>query len=130
MKFGYTITYVPDVPQSLAFFGDAFGFATRFLHESGTYGELESGETTLAFAAEDLGEANFPGGHVSAHASPQPLGMEIALVTEDVAAAHAHAIACGARELSPPTERPWGQVVSYLRCPDGLLVELCTPMAG
>ncbi|SIQ81262.1 Uncharacterized conserved protein PhnB, glyoxalase superfamily [Rhizobium sp. RU35A] len=130
MKFGYTIAYVPDVAKSLAFFGDAFGFSTRFLHDSGTYGELESGETTLAFAAEALAEINFPGGHVSAHASAQPLGMEIALVTEDVAAAHARAIACGARELSPPAERPWGQVVSYLRCPDGLLVELCTPMAG
>jgi lactoylglutathione lyase len=24
---------------------------------------------------------------------------------------------------------PWGQTVSYVRCPDGTLVELCTPMA-
>ena len=48
MKFGYTIIYVPDVPASLRFFEDAFGFARRFLHESNTYGELETGETTLA----------------------------------------------------------------------------------
>jgi catechol 2,3-dioxygenase-like lactoylglutathione lyase family enzyme len=128
MKLGYTILYVPDVAASLTFFGKAFGFGTRFLHESGTYGELDTGDTTLSFAAHSLGESNFPGGHVQASSSPQPLGMEVALVTEDVAAAHAAALAHGATELSAPTEKPWGQVVSYLRAPDGCLVELCTPV--
>ena len=85
MKFGYTIIYVPDVAASLAFFERAFGFTRRFLHESGTYGELETGETTLSFAAH---------------------------------------------ELAAPQQRPWGQVVSYVRCPDGTLVELCSPMGG
>ncbi len=130
MKFGYVITYVADVAQSLAFFERAFGFRTRFLHDSGTYGEVDSGDTIIAFAADALGDGNFPGGHVSAQTSPRPLGMEIALVTQDVAAAHALAIACGAQELSPPTEKPWGQIVSYVRCPDGLLVELCTPVSS
>lgn len=128
MKFGYTIVYVPDVAASLAFFEKAFGLPLRFLHETGTYGELETGSTTLAFANHALGDANFPGGHVQAHASRQPLGVEIALVTPDVPSAHAHALECGAVELSPPSGRPWGQTVSYLRCPDGSLVELCTPI--
>ncbi len=130
MKFGYTILYAPDVAASLAFFERAFGLRTRFLHESGTYGELETGETTLAFAAHALGDLNFPGGHVHANASPQPLGMEIALVTDDVAAAHAAALAQGATELAAPSRKPWGQVVSYVRAPDGCLVELCTPVGG
>ncbi len=128
MKLGYTIVYVPDVSASLQFFERAFGLERRFLHESGTYGELETGETTLSFAAHELGDANFPGGHVQAHASPEPLGMEIALVTADVAEAHRKAIACGARELSAPAAKPWGQVVSYVRAPDGCLIELCTPI--
>lgn len=51
MKFGYTIVYVPDVAASLAFFERAFGFPRRFLHESQTYGELDTGDTTLSFAA-------------------------------------------------------------------------------
>jgi catechol 2,3-dioxygenase-like lactoylglutathione lyase family enzyme len=130
MKFGYTITYVPDVAASLGFFEKAFGFPVRFLHEGGDYGELETGETTLAFASEALASINFPNGHVLAHASKKPLGMEIAFVTADVHAAHNKAIAEGAISLSPPTEKPWGQVVSYLRCPDGILVELCTPVAA
>jgi len=128
MKLGYTIVYVPDVEASLTFYTRAFGLERRFIHETGTYGELETGETTLAFAAHALGEMNFAGGHVEAHASGKPLGMEIGLVTDDVAAAHRKALEAGATELAAPTERPWGQVVSYVRCPDGALVELCTPV--
>jgi hypothetical protein len=26
--------------------------------------------------------------------------------------------------------KPWGQVVSYVRCPDGTLVEICSPVGG
>ena len=130
MKLGYTILYVPDVAASLSFFEQAFGFKRKFLHESGTYGELQTGETTLSFAAHELGEGNFPGGHVQAHRSAAPLGMEIGLVTEDVPAAHAAALRHGARELSKPATKPWGQVVSYVRSPDGCLIELCTPIGG
>jgi catechol 2,3-dioxygenase-like lactoylglutathione lyase family enzyme len=130
MKLGYTILYVPDVAASLQFYEAAFGLKRRFLHESGTYGELDTGETTLAFAAHALGDGNFPGGHVHADASPQPLGMEIGLVTADVEAAHAGALAQGARELAAPATKPWGQKVSYVRAPDGCLVELCTPIGG
>ncbi len=130
MKLGYTIVYVPDVATSLAFFEQAFGLRRRFLHESGTYGELDTGETTLAFAAHALGDMNFAGGHVHADSSAQPLGFEIALVTDDVPAAHAQAVAAGAREMAAPVARPWGQLVSYVRCPDGVLVELCTPVGG
>lgn len=130
MQLGYTIVYVPDVAASLAFFEHAFGLRRKFLHEGGDYGELDTGATTLAFAAHALGDLNFAGGHVHADASAQPLGFEIALVTDDVPAAHAQALAAGAREMAAPVTKPWGQVVSYVRCPDGLLVELCTPVGG
>lgn len=130
MKLGYTILYVPDVAASLDFFERAFGLQRRFLHESGTYGELETGSTTLSFAAHELGDGNFPGGHVQAHSSSKPLGMEIGLVTSDVEAAHAKALQAGAKELSAPSAKPWGQVVSYVRTPDGCLVELCSPVGS
>jgi len=118
MKFGYTIVYVPDVKASLVFFEKAFGLTRRFLHEAGDYGELETGATTLAFASHGLGDSNFASGVVRASESDRPLGMEIGLVTDDVAKAHKTA----------PTTKPWGQTVSYLRCPAGTLVELCTPV--
>lgn len=130
MKLAYTILYVSDVPASLDFFEAAFGMTRKFLHESGTYGELETGGTTLSFAAHELGDMNFPGGHVHADTSAQPLGFEIGLVTDDVAQAHARALAAGAREMAAPVRKPWGQTVSYVRCPDGLLVEICTAVGG
>ena len=128
MKLGYTIVYVPSVESSLQFFVHAFGLRQKFLHESGDYGELHTGETTLAFASHALGAMNFPDGHIQASNSSLPLGMEIALVTDDVHSAHRLALEHGASELSAPTQKPWGQVVSYVRAPDGLLVELCTPV--
>jgi hypothetical protein len=51
MKLGYTIPLCPDVAASLALFENAFRLKTRFLHESGTYGELETGATTFSLAA-------------------------------------------------------------------------------
>ena len=57
-----------------------------------------------------------------------PPGMEIALVTDDVAAAFEKAVAAGALPLMPPKEKPWGQVVGYVRDLNGALVELCSPM--
>ena len=99
MKLGYTIIYVPNVAESLSFFESAFGLSRRFLHESGDYGELETGETTLAFASHELGHANCPTGFVAASESSKPLGIEIALVTPFVVEAHAKALAAGAVEL-------------------------------
>jgi catechol 2,3-dioxygenase-like lactoylglutathione lyase family enzyme len=130
MKLGYTIIYVPNVAASLTFFEDAFGLSRRFLNESGDYGELETGETTLAFASHELGNTNFTAGFVAASESSKPLGVEIALVTPSVVEAHAKALAAGATELKEPETKPWGQVVSYVRCPDGTLVEICSPVGG
>ena len=128
MKLGYTIIYVPNVSASLSFFENAFGLSRRFLHESGDYGELETGETTLAFASLELGRMNFPAGFIAASESSKPLGMEIALVTPSVSKAHEKALAAGAVALKEPETKPWGQVVSYVRCPDGTLVEICSPV--
>lgn len=127
MKFGYTIIYVTDVAASLDFFGKAFGLKTRFIHESG-YGELETGETTLAFATHDLARSNLSTDYVAADSSSNPLGIEIALVTNSVEEAHLRAIQAGATSIKEPTNKPWGQLVSYVKCPDGTLVELCSPI--
>ena len=98
------------------------------LHETGLYGELETGQTTLAFAAEMLAYMNYPKGHLSTHASDVPLAIEIALVCDDVPAAHAKALAEGGTELAPPQNKPWGQMVSYVQTPERVVVELCTPV--
>jgi catechol 2,3-dioxygenase-like lactoylglutathione lyase family enzyme len=128
MQFAYTIVYVADVAASLDFFERAFGLKRRFLHESGGYGELETGATALAFAQHDTARGNLGQDYVAADASPKPLGLEIGLACADVAAAYAQATTAGAAGLREPVTKPWGQTVAYVRCPDGTLVELCTPM--
>jgi len=128
VKFGYAISYVPDVEQSLSFFEDAFEMKRRFITDEKDYGELNTGETVLAFASHDLGKSNFSGGYISASDAELPLGTEIALVMDDVHDFHDKAIRHGAVELKAPDTKPWGQTVSYVRCPSGLLLELCTPI--
>ena len=121
VKFGYTIVYVADVEKSLAFFEAVFGMSRRFITDEKDYGELDTGATTLAFAVHELGATNFSGGYVSATESVKPLGIELALVVEDVASAHASALEHGAVELRAPGVKPWGQTVSYVRCPRACL---------
>ncbi|MEO1523627.1 MAG: VOC family protein, partial [Cyanobacteria bacterium J06633_2] len=50
MKLKYTILYVENVSATLNFYEQSFGLQTKMLHESGDYGELDTGETTLAFS--------------------------------------------------------------------------------
>lgn len=128
MHFAYTILYVPDVPSALDHYEAAFGLVRRFLHESGTYGEMETGATRLAFAALDLAEMNFPGGVLAPAPADRPPPCEIAFATEDVAGAYHRALAAGAAPVAEPVVKPWGQTVAYVRDPAGHLVELCTPM--
>jgi lactoylglutathione lyase len=130
MKFGYTIVYVASVAEALTFYKNAFGFETRFLHESGDYGELETGETVLAFASHELGEMNLDGQYQKNDISTAPLGIELAFVADDVAAAYSKAIAAGAVAIKAPATKPWGQVVAYVRAREGSLIELCSPING
>ena len=76
-----------------------------------------------------LGVLNLQGKYQKGSAEKDPFGMELALVSEDVAAAYERAIATGAIALSPPKKKPWGQTVAYLRAPEGTLIEICSPIA-
>jgi len=123
VRFGYTIIYVRDVAASLGFYERAFGLERRLLHESGQYGELETGSTALAFAAHELAAES-----VRDLAKVDPSGFEICLVDEDVESAYKRAVDAGADAVSEPEEKPWGQRTAYVRDPDGTLVEIASPM--
>ena len=87
MRLGCTIVYVPDVAASPGIFEAAFGLSTRFLHESGAYGELETGAHHAGIRRPRAGRRAFRRRPCAASTCARPLGMEIALVTDDVAAA-------------------------------------------
>ena len=56
VKLGYTIIYVENVIDTMTFYEKAFGLSKRFLHETETYGEMETGDTVLSFASETAAE--------------------------------------------------------------------------
>ncbi len=126
MQFGYTILYVDDVPATLAFYGEAFGLATRYTHESGSYGELETGATALAFVSHAL--LRQLGKTPQSPVLDKP-ASEIAFVTDDVAAAVSRAIAAGATLVQDAAAMPWGQTIAYVGDCNGFLVEICTPLS-
>ena len=129
-SLGYVILYVKDVSASLAFYEKAFGLSRRFFTDDNgkAYGELETGAARLGFASLELARTHLKQELVVASVDKAPLGVEIALVTADVAALYARAVKAGAISVGEPAAKPWGQTVAYLRDKDGFLVELCTPL--
>lgn len=125
-QFAYTILYVADVAASIAFYENAFGFERKFISPDNDYAELITGSTTLSFASLDLTRPQIPGGFTEADPAAKPFGIEIGFVVENVEEALQKALAAGATLVSDPQTKPWGQVVSYVRDPNGFLVEICT----
>jgi uncharacterized glyoxalase superfamily protein PhnB len=127
MKLGYTIIYVANVPNTVAFYETAFGIKRRFIHESDLYAEMETGGTALAFAGSEAAEMNglaiMPNDPASTAA-----GWEICFVSDDVEAAFERAISKGCTPVSNPSEKPWGQTVSYVRDLNGCIVEIASPI--
>lgn len=128
MLLGWVIVYVEDPPAVREFYMRAFGLQGGFVAGSGTYAELDTGATKLAFAAYSLGEQNFAGGVRPAAGDGAPPNVELALVAEDVDGAYERALAAGCASLAEPKDKPQGQRVAYVRDPFGTLVELATPL--
>jgi lactoylglutathione lyase len=114
MRLGYALLFVDDVDAAVEFYERAFALVRDHV-DSGTYGELRTGETTLAlvgvaYARKHLG------------ADPPP-GGAIGLVGDEVGAAFAAAVGAGAKVVTEPYEAPWG-TTARVADPDGNLVEL------
>lgn len=127
MKLKYTIMYVEDVRKTLDFYTKAFGLSVKFLHESGDYGELETGTTSLAFSSTALMKKL---GKEPGKPQPEKPVFEIAFETQDVRAKLAIALAAGAKLVQDVRDEPWGQTTAYVSDPNGYLVEICTPVGG
>ena len=144
MRLSHTILYVSDVAASLAFWQRAFGIGPGFVHDSGDYAELAIGDaelaiggaepatggTKLAFAAHGLVETLFDATYRESDPKRRPIGFEVTLEVDDVAAAFRRAVDAGAEALAEPVDHPWGQTVAYVRDGDGAIVALGSPMDG
>jgi catechol 2,3-dioxygenase-like lactoylglutathione lyase family enzyme len=127
MRLKYAILFVESVTRSIEFYEQIFGLRRKMIHESGDYGELDTGTTTLAFSSRtlmtELGKS--PG--IPDPSSPV---FEIAFETQDVAAALEKARSVGAKVLQEVREEAWGQTTAYVVDESGYLVEICSPVNG
>ncbi|MHA7777784.1 VOC family protein [Roseibium sp. M-1] len=125
MILRYTILYVEDVATALDFYERAFGLERLFLHESGDYGELSTGETKLAFSSKTLMRQL---GKAPGVPDPKSPVFELAFETLDVATSLDLAVGAGAEKVQDVREEPWGQITAYVSDPFGYLVEICSPV--
>jgi lactoylglutathione lyase len=129
LQFRYTGFFVNDVPATVAFYDEAFGFRLRYMHPSSGYAELETGDTLLCFVSDAFVQgANLLGGmiYVPNKANADPAAAQVAFVTDNMEADWARALAAGASIVKPPEAKPWGQTAGYLRDCNGVIVELNT----
>jgi lactoylglutathione lyase len=129
VAFSHTIFYVKDIHKIIEFYEKAFGIKPKFIDESGLYTELDTGGTTLAFASEKLGKENLPEEYFPIDRSKATHGCEIVFTVKDVQQAYEDALLAGAISVVPPKHKPWGQIVSYVKDPSGILIEIASIMA-
>lgn len=128
VKFGYTILYVSDVTKSVEFYEKSFGFTRKFITPENDYGELDTGQTTIAFTSIELANSNLKDGFHENHLNKKPFATELGFVADDVEKIINIAKLNGAVILEEPKQKPWGQTVAYIRDIDGFLIEVCTPI--
>jgi lactoylglutathione lyase len=128
LSLGWVIVYVDDPTAASAFYQETFGLRGEFAAPDGSYAQLDTGPTKLAFASYALGQENFPGGVRRADVGGGPPNVEITLVADDVDAALAAALNAGCSLLAAAADKPHGQRVAFVRDPFGTLVELGTPL--
>jgi lactoylglutathione lyase len=129
LSLGWVIVYVDDPAAACAFYQRTFGLRADFLSPEGSYAQLDTGATKLAFASYELGQRNFPGGVRPADGGgAPPPNVEITLVATDVDGALARALDSGCTLLAAAEDKPHGQRVAFVRDPFGTLVEIATPL--
>jgi lactoylglutathione lyase len=128
IKFAYTILYVKDVIKAIEFYELAFGFTRKFVTPDNSYGELLTGNTTLSFASVELANTNLKHGFIESNLKNKPFAVEIGFTTDDVEKTLKAAVNAGATIVENTKAKPWGQIIAYVRDPNGFLIEICTPM--
>jgi predicted enzyme related to lactoylglutathione lyase len=127
LTLGWTIVYVEDPVAASTFYADAFGLQPDFAAPDGSYAQMDTGQTKLAFASYGLAESNFPGG-VARPDPARPGNVEVTLVSSDVDRATRAALEAGCTSLAEPVDKPHGQRVAYVRDPFGTLIEIGSPI--
>ena len=125
MELGWTIVYVKNVEASVRFWRRAFGLELRFVTGQKDYAEMETGATALAFASNRFAAMHLPAPIRESDPDEAAPGFTVSFRSD-----WERAVGAGASALAAPEEQPWGQTVGYVRDPDGVLVEIASPLPG
>lgn len=107
----FPILAVDDVDRAVDFYCATFGFEKAYSFE-------QEGQTAYAFLRLE------PLGIGLARREPDSPEVALWIYTDDVDAAADRLRAAGATEVSPPTDRPWGERTCAFRDPNGHLVHV------
>ncbi|WFB35246.1 VOC family protein [Kiritimatiellota bacterium B12222] len=118
------VIYVPgNAKEILDFYVAAFDLKLKHYDESFDFGELDTGETTIAVANHSAGKFMVGDGYEQ-EADGFPKNTELAFIADDVGMAYSMAVKNGCIGLCPPKDMPWGQTVAYVKSIEGTLVGL------
>ena len=125
---GWVIVYVPDVERAVEFYERAFGLRRAFVDPTGNFGQLDTGTTALAFAAEALADGHLPQGvrRPSADEPPANVGARPGVRRRPRGLRPR-----GGRGVHHPGRaraQPQNQVVGWVRDPFGTLIEIASPI--
>ena len=119
-RLGYVVRFVTSLDDAVRFYADVLG--QRLTKRTEHWAQFDGGSLTFGLYDRTAMAANL--GVPEAALGVAPGALELAFEVADCDAAHAAAVAAGARSFSPPQDRPWGERTGYLLDPDGGLVEL------
>ena len=107
LSLGYVNFFVSDFSRSLSFFRDQLGLQVQTEDASFGYASFDAGTVQVAFAVS--GD------------QPELIGRHtgIGFVTRDIRATYEELRAAGIEFEMPPTEQPWGGILSLFKDPDG-----------
>lgn len=120
------ILAVADVARARAFYTAAFGWPVRV--DVPVYVELEAPGGLRVGLYERRGFGRNTGRVPTAPRPGELAPTELYLRVDDLGAACRDVEAAGARPLSPPAPRDWGDVVAYFADPDGTVLALAAPV--
>ncbi|MBX3464980.1 MAG: VOC family protein [Planctomycetes bacterium] len=118
VKAAHLVLYVADQARSRAFYERALAIAPRLDVPGMTEFELPGGAVLGLMPEASIRRLLGPVLPDPAAARGVPRA-ELYLLVDDPRAAHARALAAGARELGAPAPRDWGHTAGYLLDPDG-----------
>lgn len=116
MSAAHLILYVSDQARATVFYRQALDQAPRLDVPGMT--EFELGPGAVLGLMPETGIRQLLGPKLPDPSASQTPRAELYLRVEDPEAAHARALAAGARELSPVRPRNWGDRAGYVLDPD------------